>query len=149
MTIPVNSVQLATGLERLMGVAVDVKKQTLEIRALASVDGMGRRQLIVYMGRLGRAVVRINELGSVPGLAQYAKDQYNNPTLEIVTEFQAFRSACIQLRDWIYNNFPQHSSGAWLVSEFANDGTETMMTFTAAQLSQFVSHCDTLLTLMD
>ena len=149
MTIPVNDIQLATGLEQLMGVAVDVKKQTLEIRTLASVDGMGRRQLVVYMARLSRAVTRINELGNVPGLAQYAKDQYNNPTLEIVTEFQTFRAACVQLRDWVYNNFPKHTSGAWLVSEFANDGTETMMTFTAAQLGQFVSHCDTLLALMD
>lgn len=47
---------------------------------------------------------------STPGLAQYAKDQLNDQTYDIVAEYNAMRTAAIALRDWLDANIPAEPS---------------------------------------
>ena len=150
MTIPVTSHQLSTALADVMGMAASVNTTTIVIRDDSIVGGVPRRRLVNYMERLKRAIDVIDKYSSTPGLLQYARDQYNDQTLDIVADFGTFRSSCNQLKTWVFNTFPKDAgTGAWLVSEFDANGVETQLTFTSAQLSTFVTHCNTLLATMD
>jgi hypothetical protein len=75
-------------------------------------------------------------------MAQYARDQFNNPALDIAAEFSAMQAAADSLRGWIDANFPRHASGALLMETCAADGTRSNMTFTSAELAAFRTQAD-------
>lgn len=149
MPLPVTKTQLSNALDNLMGMAADVRLATTTIKNDSIAAPVPRKRLVHYMARLDRAVDLIDAHSSTPGLIGYARGQYDDASLDIVAEFVTFRSACVQLQNWVFDAFPKDAtSGAWLVSAYANDGTETVLDFTTIQLATFVGHCDTLLATM-
>lgn len=150
MALPVTDKQLSIALADLMGSAASIKTATTTLRDESIAGNVPRKRFIDFMARLDRTAALVSSYSSVLGLLQYARDQYGNQTLDIVADFVAYRNAALALRDWISSVFPKDAgTGAWLVSEFQNDGTEVLLEFTPAQLSGFVTNCDTLLATMD
>lgn len=77
---------------------------------------------------------------ATPGVAQYARDQYDDQTYDVVAEFAAMQDAIDAVISNIVSTFPVAPSGGELREKLLNaDGTVTYRTFTAAQLSSLVT----------
>jgi hypothetical protein len=68
--------------------------------------------------------------------AQLARDQKNNPTLDVVVEFNAMIAAMDGITAWIETNYPKDVGGFLLAKQFSN-GTIIDRMFTPAQTAGF------------
>ena len=67
------------------------------------------------------------------GLLTYARDQFDDDTIDLPTEFTTLIAAIDGVIDWVVTNFPT-DTGDWLErSTVAVDGTITDRSFTTAQ----------------
>jgi len=79
----------------------------------------------------------------VPGLAEYAKTQYDDAALDIAAEYTAMRDAAIALRDWIHTNMPADAgSGAVLLESLNADGSLSPLTVSSAASAGFRTEAD-------
>jgi hypothetical protein len=86
----------------------------------------------------------------VPGLQAYARDQVDNPTLDLVAEYIAMRDAAIGLRVWIFNNIPRDAgSGAVLTHTISLEGVRSDLMVSSAAVGPFRQQADTLLAAID
>lgn len=69
---------------------------------------------------------------ALPGMQQYVKDQFNNQTYDVGTQFTNMQTAIQAVIDWISNNYPKDTNGYLLTEQFAASGF-TVRTFTSAQ----------------
>ena len=70
------------------------------------------------------------------GILDYARDQFDDPAIDLPTEFNALIAALDAVVTWIVDNFPTGSPGAgnWLERfQLAADGTLTDRSFSTAQ----------------
>jgi hypothetical protein len=80
--------------------------------------------------------VALATCSAVPGVLQYAKDQYDDQAYNIGAEFTAMLGAIDAVIAEIHTSFPVDNSGGELKEKVLNaDGSITMRTFTAAQLA--------------
>jgi hypothetical protein len=97
---------------------------------------------LAVIQHFAQVIPLINAWASTPGLAQYARDQQNDPAYDIVAEFQAMRNAMVSARDNLVAGFPKDPNG-WILYQSLNpDGTFSYRTFTAAQLASAVAQID-------
>lgn len=95
------------------------------------------------MGQLNASITVLNDAAAIPGVEQYARDQFDNPSFDIAAEFTAMVNAITTLRDWIFANFPKDTgSGAWLAQSFNNAGVATELPFTTADLVDYRTNAD-------
>jgi hypothetical protein len=55
------------------------------------------------------------QIASVPGIVDYAIAQESDPTLDIIAEFSAMRSAVQAAGTWIYQKLPRDANGYVLI----------------------------------
>jgi len=123
--------------------AIRIKQRVIAVRNASAAGPIPRQEVLNLQLDLDRA----SDVFTAPkpaGLVQYTKDQFNDQTLDVVAEFTTMNNAAIQLRDWIFNNFPRDAgSGAVLAATVDQDGNRVELTFSTAQLATFRTHCDT------
>ena len=73
---------------------------------------------------------------ATPGLAQFAKDQKNNQTLDVVAEFNGVIAMLDGINSWLTTNFPKDASGFLLAKSFSGN-TIIDRLFAPAQTSGF------------
>ena len=114
----------------------------------ANAGILTRADVLRMKGELAKSIAIFNQ--PLPtGMAQVAKDELDDQTLEIGAEFPPMVAAATALQSWIHTNFPRDSiSGADAVSTSALDGTETVLGFTASQRTAFANQCDTFLAMV-
>lgn len=146
MAFPASQQTLADALAAVSRTATSIRQRTVVVRN-ASAAGPIARQLVVDLQRaLADAVAAWDAQASRPGLAAYAQQQFNDPTLDVAAEFGAMRAAAVKLRDWIHANFPRDAAtGAVLVRTYDVNGVPTELTFPSAVLAEFRTRCDTFL----
>lgn len=144
MAFPATQRSLALALSDARSIAVRVKDVTQTIRDIAASGPVVRERLINHMRALSQAVAQWDQIAAVPGIAQYARDQFDDQTLDIAAEFAAMRAEAVSLRDWIFANFPKQGS-AWLTVSYDVNGTEAKLTIPQASLTEYVARCDALL----
>jgi len=76
-----------------------------------------------------------NLVKSIPGIAQYAREQENDPNYDAVAEFNTLIAFIDTAISTITSTFPTDASGFLLAYKFNPDGTLTPRSFTAAQMS--------------
>jgi hypothetical protein len=81
---------------------------------------------------------------STPGLTQFARDQKNNQTLDVVVEFNAMIAAMDGITAWIETNYPKDVGGFLLAKQFSN-GTIIDRMFTPAQTAGFQTQLNSLI----
>lgn len=81
----------------------------------------------------------IQAAAGVPGIANYARAQENDPAYDVIAEWTALLSAVASLLSFVTTNFPKDANGYLLEKTFAADGTYVFRTFTSAQLAGLVS----------
>jgi hypothetical protein len=95
------------------------------------------------MVQMKRVIDLWNTTTSMPGMAQYARDQADDQAYDVVAEFNTMRNAAITVRDWIINNFP--SAGGFIQKDtYEADGSITVRQFTPAQTAGLRTVLDSL-----
>ncbi len=84
------------------------------------------------MGRMRDAIDRWDSAAGLPGMQQYARDQEDDQTYDVVAEFLAMRGAAANCRDWVVNNFP--TSGGFIQKDtYEADGNITVRVFSSVE----------------
>ena len=77
----------------------------------------------------------LNAIKAIAGIAQYAKDQEDDQTYNVVAEFNALQAAVVAVMDNIQSTFPVDVDGYLLEKQWNAQGTYDFRQFTGAQLS--------------
>lgn len=110
------------------------------VQQLNNQSAAGNTPVRAYVDMINSVHTWITAWDSVSGtagLAQYARDQYDNQGLDIVAEFTNMRAAAIGLRDWIFTNVPKDGDNIPLLQTLSADGTLSDRTLTPAQTTGF------------
>lgn len=97
---------------------------------------------LAVIQHLGQVAALMAGLAAVPGLADYARAQVNDPLYDIVAEFNAMKAAIDGARDTLIGMFPKDVNGWLLYQSLQPDGTIQVRNFTAAQLAPAVVQID-------
>lgn len=104
---------------------------------------------LAVIQHFGQIIPSINALVLTPGLAQYAKDQTNDPSYDVVAEFNTMRNAMNSARDSLIATFPKDGNGFILYQTINANGTIATRTFTSAQLAAAVALVDSVIASID
>lgn len=124
-----------------------VKQQAQALRTDAAAGAIQSGRILSTHQYLRAERAALTAAASTPGLAQYARDQKNNQTLDVVAEFTAVIAAIDQVVGWIETNFPKDAGGFLLERTLGADGP-LERTFTPAQTAGFRTQLDSLIAMI-
>jgi hypothetical protein len=139
---------LANAWEGSRQVAGAIKTHAQTLRAQSLAGPVSSSSLLGFLVAVAEAKTRLNVYSAVPGLAAYAQEQVDDPTLNIAAEFGALVDALDDIRDWGIANFPA-SGGYLLAVQFTADGRTTDRQFSTAALATFRTQLDALIATID
>lgn len=119
-------------------------KQTAQGSIAQFAGTTSRDQVLALVVNLREWRARLAAAAAVPGVGQFAKDQYANQAYDVVAQFAAMLAAVDAVIAQITGSFPKAVSGEVLERVLNADGSITMGTFTAAQLATLVTLLQTL-----
>lgn len=90
--------------------------------------------ILVTFHDLRRRRDELVNIGSIPGISQYAKDQEDDPTYDVAAEFNALIVSVEAVMSNIETTFPTDVDGYLLEKQFNAQGTYDFRQFTGAQL---------------
>jgi quinol monooxygenase YgiN len=146
MAYPTNA--LSRTLEDLDRRAADVKSYCIRYRDNMAAGNVVATVIIDLAIRLNSDRVSFANAANVTGLAQYAKDQKNNQSLDVIAEFNAMVSAIDGCIGWVTTNFPKDANGFLLRETWGNNGTVDR-SFTPAQTAGLRTQLDGLIERID
>jgi hypothetical protein len=145
MAFKASQVSLSKAFETL-GTRAVATKQFLQAQRINMTASTCDSQVpVAVVLHLGRAIEDLTAIAATPGLAAYASDQVNDPTYDVVAEFNAMRAAMVNARDSLMAMFPKDGSGFLLYQSFTASGGLQYRTFTAAQLAAAVAQVDSVI----
>lgn len=81
------------------------------------------------MLRMKDAIALWDSVSGLSGMQQWARDQEDDQTYDVVAEFLSMRGAAVNCRDWVINNFP--TAGGFIQKDtYEPDGAITVRSFT-------------------
>lgn len=134
------STALATTWENLQGQAGRVKDRSLSLQSQANIS---RRQVLEHQNYLLDARASMEVFTAAPGLLAYARNEVNNPSLDLVAEYTTMRNAIDAVTAWGVANFP-NTAGELLVYTFVSSRA-TDINLTAPQLSAYKTQLNNLI----
>lgn len=138
MTLVASTIYAQRAYENAMSTASALKSHITLVSDASLLGPTPRLTILGVQQLLGNAMVIWGQSVVTPGLDQYAKDQLDNDTYDIVAEITAVVDAATVLRDWINTNFPRDGgSNAVLLQTADVNGITTNLTFSTAQLAGF------------
>lgn len=130
MAFPASQLLLAEGLRSAQRTALQIKAYAVKTNALMSAGPVSANVVLTVMSNMKDAIIEWNAIRQLPGIGQYAKDQFNDQALDVVAEFTTMREAAIDVRDWVINTFPVSDPGGFLERVMLeSDGSITTRTF--------------------
>lgn len=146
MAFPTTTQTLSSALQDAFLTAIRIKAEVQRRRDLSAAGNTARVDYIALQANIDRAITLWNTSAATPGIGQYAKDQYNDPALDIAAEFTAMVNAAVALRQWVFDNIPKDAgTGALLIYTSDISGRLVPMTVTPAQTAGFRTACDAFL----
>jgi len=144
MAFPASTLTTQDAWDEMRKLAIRAKSAA-GVLSVDSLAGDTNRDRYVRLQRiLDQIIDRWLILQAVPGLEAYARDQINDPVLNLQAEYIAMRDAGIALRSWIFSNIPIDSgSGAALLYSVDADGNQISLTFSTAQTTTFRTNVTT------
>ena len=140
-----STASLEDALKQVTSYAGAIKQRTQGMLNNSNAGPVDGAAIINYLRDLIVAKQRMNDRASTPGLAAYAQTQYNDPTLNITTEYTAMVNALTATINWIRTNFPKEGSGYLLYEQIDVDGVVSYRQFTTVQLATFRTQLSALL----
>lgn len=141
---------LSTALARLRATAHGVKQSAQDLRNASAAGNIVARRIVQVMEELTAANERFKTLKTVPGLAEYAKEQFADQGLDIMAEFGAMQSAVVACVTWIQTNMPKDSvSKRWIHVEELVDGKRVDRLLDPASMAGLRTVLDALIATID
>lgn len=138
------SEHLADALQSARSTARALKTYVQGVRNASAAGPISGNVIVEVYLRLVADKARFDAIAAVPGIAQYARDQYDDPGYDIVAEFTAMTSAITSVGTWINGNFPKDGAGYLLKDQLTASGVD-VRTFTTAALNVFRTQLDSLI----
>lgn len=114
--------------------AAQIQSQATNLNAQITAGNVSSQVLINALSYFINLNTQLSTYAGVPGIAAYAQQQVNNPSLDVAGAFTAMQNALVAVGTWIVNNFPVDSNGFLQAIKFSG-GNIQWATFTTAQLS--------------
>ena len=112
--------------------SIRVKQFATSARNALIAGPVSANAVIQIMTNLKSSIEVWDSVSSLSGIAQYAKDQEDDQTYDVVAEFLAMETEAIAVRDWVITNFP--AVGGFIQKDTLElDGSITVRQFTPAQ----------------
>jgi len=128
--------------------AARLKEKAEGIHATSLAGDIQRKEIMVFPTDIADALDLWASVRTLPGIGQYAKDQLDDQTLNLGTEFTAMVAACEGVRDWITANFP-NQGGFLLERSFDANGRMVLGTLSTAQTAGLRTQLDALIAAID
>lgn len=131
--MPFRTDGLSKAYQKAQNEAIRVKSFATQARAALLAGSVSANAVIQIMTNLKSSIEVWDSVSSLPGIAQYARDQEDDQTYDVVAEFLAMRTQAVAARDWVITNFPK-SAGDFIEKDTLEaDGAITVRQFTPAQ----------------
>ncbi len=126
---------LAKAYQKAQNEAIRVKTFSTSARNALLAGVVSANAVIQIMTNLKSSVEVWDTVSSLPGMGQYAKDQEDDQTYDVVAEFLAMRNAAVACVDWVFDNFPKDSASPFYIlkDQLETDGAITVRQFSTAQ----------------
>jgi len=133
MAFPASAGDQATALQRAIGVASRLKTRTTNVNNQMAAGDTSAEVALAIRDDLINADSVFADVAAVSGIAQYAKDQFNDQGYDVVADFSAMRTAIAAAITAIETAFP--ASGGFILKEslVANTSGTSIRTFTPTQ----------------
>jgi hypothetical protein len=139
----------ATAWQVIRNTASTIKVRSTGLNTLSLAGNVGSSALLEYLDWLLDRRADLAAYAATPGLAVYAQDQVNNPSLNITTEFNSMTAAIDNLRTWMTTNFPKDGSGFLLAHTFDGAGRKVDRLFSTAALATFRTNLQAVIATID
>lgn len=136
---------LASAYLQIKQTASAVKRHAESAKAKLTTEDVSAGYLLDIIDNMISHKATLDSLVSVAGLAAYAKTQEDDPTYDVVTEYQGFTSDMTAVVLWIKNNFPVDGDGYLLFQTFDADGSRISITFSVSQTTVLRNKLDDLI----
>jgi hypothetical protein len=144
MSWPASTTALSRAVHDANDTALTVRNAAVSLRGDSAAGDVNASRVLSMWTRLNDAIARLTAIAAIPGIGAWAKEEMNDPALDVATEFNAMMGTMADARDWIAANFPKDASGYLLEKQFS--GTEIVSrTFTPAQTAGLRTELDALI----
>lgn len=124
--------------------AVSVKTYATQVRTEAAAGNIPSSRILDLFINLRQERGLLATAAATPGIAQFARDQKNNQSLDVVAEFNAMLAAIDGTTTWINTNFPK-DGGGFLLERTLGVNSPIDRTFTPAQTAGLRTQLDSLI----
>ena len=116
------------------GLIAGIRRSAL-LRVQQFSTGTDGYEIMDLLGQLVNAKAKMLEVAAIPGLAAYAQAQENDPTYDVVAEFQNVVSLVTAAIDEIVATYPTSAGGYAEVFSINPSGAKTPRAFNSAQVA--------------
>lgn len=120
---------------RARDTASNIKSQSDSLNAQISAGTVSSQTVLNVTSSLANLNITLTSVASTPGLATYAQQQVNNPSLDVAGAFTSMQNALVAAVTWVVNNFPKDAGNYLTAIKFNGSGQLVWDSFTPAQLS--------------
>jgi len=123
---------LGKAYQKAQNESIRVKQFATQARNALIAGNVSANAVIQIMSNLKSSIEVWDTVSALSGIAQFARDQEDDQTYNVVAEFSSMRTEAVAARDWVINNFPE--SGGFIQKDTLEvDGAITVRVFTPAQ----------------
>jgi hypothetical protein len=119
-------------------------KMTAQGHIAQFANTTGRDQVLALAVNMREWRIALAAAAAVPGVVQYAKNEYDDQNYNVAAEFTTMLNAIDAVINGIFTAFPVGSGGEVRERVLNADGSITMRTFTSGQLASLVTLLQTL-----
>ena len=109
---------LATALQHILAETASLKVFATNRVATLAAGSQTADYILDIHTKMVKVDAMLATAAATPGLAAYAKAQFDNESLDIAAEFTALRAAVQAVRDHVETAVPKDGSGYWLLHQF-------------------------------
>lgn len=143
MAFPASLSTLNDALRTAMRTAASLKTYSISARdQMAAVNVSGNLITDNLLQNFKAAIEQWESAAALPGIGQFAKDQFDDPALDIGAEFTAMVNAAKAVRDWVVANFPKDAGGKMSYRTLNLDGSISVDAFTPGQTTGLRTQLD-------
>ena len=144
MALKMQTYVLASALETIQAKAKTVRDTATTVKAQIDAGPIASDIIINLMRHMRTAHDVMSAAKVMPGLNEYAKNEFNDPLINYVAEIDAALSAMLACYAWVNTNFPKDAGGYLLKDKIVNGVIENRI-FTQAQTAGLSTALGTLI----
>lgn len=109
-----------------------------------AASSLTRKQVLDYGNFLADSLALLNSYTGVAGLQAYARNEENNATLNLASEYSALQTQIVATQDWGVTNFP-NTSGELRVYTYDANKRFADIVLTGPQLTSYKNQLSSLI----